>query len=164
MTRSRFASTLLPLLLCLADCSGSTDAAPGPVDCKQSDPDGADADCVTQGMPRKLDCKSSDTRAAGIAAGCVPEHADDPTDYDVCCPTTVSGKAPTAALVEFCAKCSLCVLDSTFQEGFCAPFQSGTSFDDAACAVNGSVAELAQPTVERATLQGWSCAEFDANE
>ncbi len=54
--------------------------------------DGEDTDCTAQNMPRKMDCETADAQQAALAAGCVKEDADDPTDFDACCPTAVSGE------------------------------------------------------------------------
>lgn len=57
--------------------------------CEQKAESDTDKDCVGMpGRPRKLDCEGEQT-AAAEAAGCV---RTDPTDSDVCCPTTVNGQ------------------------------------------------------------------------
>jgi hypothetical protein len=151
----------------LGACSSSGDApGGGSIDCNIGG-DGTDPDCVKLGKPRKMDCKSSAARQSGIAAGCVAEHPDQATDYDVCCPTTVTGtggSSGTVTLADFCNKCETCVRDATFSEGFCDPFKTGSTFDTARCKTSGDVKQLAKPDVSRTTLDAWSCADFDANE
>jgi hypothetical protein len=67
----------------------------GTLACLQKSEDGSDSDCVKLGKLRKLDCSTAKEAAAAKAAGCVAEDPDDVTDYDVCCPTTVTGTKPT---------------------------------------------------------------------
>lgn len=50
-----------------------------------------DSDCQGTSTPRKLDCVSAEQQKAGIDLGCRPEHADAPTDFDLCCPLSVRG-------------------------------------------------------------------------
>jgi len=74
------------------------------------------------------------------------------------------GGGAAAPLADFCKKCEQCVQDPTFSEGFCTPFQSGTTFDTAGCTANGDTAQLDMPTASSATLTSWTCQQFDDNE
>jgi len=152
---------------CQSTCSAFAQSSSGKgVDCKLS---GQDDDCDALGKPRKFDCTSASTQRAGISLGCSPEHADDATDFDLCCPTSVDSSSATgsggnATLANFCAKCASCVTDSTFAEGFCTPFQTGTSFNTSACSTGADTANLDTPVVAVSVLNGWTCAQFDDNE
>lgn len=66
-----------------------------------------------------------------------------------------------ATLEDFCDKCSGCVGDLDFDEGFCLDFVTGTSFDHAACSTHGDRTQLDTPVVTLSTLDAWSCAEYD---
>lgn len=153
---------------CTSYCSGFSKSSGGGIPCTQSGPDGNDSDCTAVGKPRKFDCTSASAQSTGLAAGCVKEHPDDPTDYDVCCPTSVTGSTSngsSATLSDFCAKCATCLATSPgFSEGFCTPFASGSSFDQVTCAANGDVSQLDMPNVDRSVLMGWSCDTFDNSE
>lgn len=161
-----WAASALCALLVACSSSGGSSPSGGTIDCNFGS-DNTDADCVKTGKPRKMDCKSSAARESGIAAGCVAEHPDQATDYDVCCPTNVVGtgsSSGTVTLADFCAKCATCETDPTFSEGFCDPFKTGSTFDVAGCTSRGDKTQLAMPNPSKTTLDGWSCADFDANE
>jgi hypothetical protein len=70
----------------------------------------------------------------------------------------------TATLSDFCNKCADCVGSSGFQEGFCTPWASGSSFDVSGCSSGGHPEDLADKSVSRSTLSSWSCTEFDDHE
>ncbi|MFO0568242.1 MAG: hypothetical protein U0263_21455 [Polyangiaceae bacterium] len=50
-----------------------------------------DSDCAGTAQGRKLDCTSADQQQQGIGLGCRAESPSDPTDFDLCCPTSVRG-------------------------------------------------------------------------
>lgn len=68
----------------LAACGGSdsSSSSSGGVPCKGPS---TDSDCVGT-TTAKFDCSSASAQATAKAAGCVAEHPDDATDFDVCCP------------------------------------------------------------------------------
>lgn len=141
-------------------CASERDESGGGISCEASG--SPDDDCTALGKPLKFDCESAEEQRTGLGAGCVAEDPNDADDFDVCCPEGVQSKF--ASLADFCAKCQQCVSDPGFSEGFCTPFASGSNFNLSACVDNADETSLEQPVVERATLSGWSCAEFDTYE
>lgn len=77
----------------------------------------------------------------------------------VACGSNNSG----ASYAAYCDKCAQCVTDSTFQEGFCAPYINGTSFDRAGCTNAPAVEEIDNGNVNltQAQLQNMTCQQFD---
>jgi hypothetical protein len=130
------------LLLCTfgGGCASERDESDGGLACEAR---GSDDDCLSQGMPQKFNCETAAQQRSGFALGCVREHADEADDFDLCCPDGVQ---------------------SNFSEGFCSPFRNGASFDLSTCAEQGDPLDLEDPEVSRATLDGWSCDEFDQHE
>ncbi len=149
------------LLLCTfgGGCASERDESDGGLACEAR---GSDDDCLSQGMPQKFNCETAAQQRSGFALGCVREHADEADDFDLCCPDGVQSKF--TSLYDFCAKCAECVGDPDFSEGFCSPFRNGASFDLSTCAEQGDPLDLEDPEVSRATLDGWSCDEFDQHE
>jgi hypothetical protein len=73
--------------------------------------------------------------------------------------------AGAATLADFCQKCSSCVSDPTFSEGFCKPFITASkTFDVATCSTKGAITELKTPTLTPAELSAMTCAQFDSAE
>lgn len=91
--------TLAVVVACGSGGSSSSGGAAGPIECKQSGADGSDKDCARQNLPRKFDCTSAAEQQAALNAGCAKEDPNDANDYDVCCPTTVTGASgPTSVM------------------------------------------------------------------
>lgn len=80
--------------------------------------------------------------------------------------STGGGSSALASLGDFCTKCEGCAFQAGFSEGFCSPFKDTTksTFDRLGCTSKGDTTKLENQNVTVSQLQGWTCAEFDANE
>lgn len=152
---------VLLLYVTAAGCSGGDEGTDG-LGCYQDRPDGADDDCQALGLPRKLQCDARSDFERATTLGCKPEDPTDVDDEDVCCPTSVASRY--AGISDFCEKCRTCVGVGAFEEGFCDPFVTAGGFDLTTCVDAADTSQLADRYVSSATLAGWSCSEFDANE
>ena len=78
--------------------------------------------------------------------------------------SAASGGTSIATVGDFCEKCSTCVSEPGFSEGFCTPFKKSGGFDIAACNANGKRSELAKPSLSKSELDALSCDGFDDAE
>lgn len=91
------AVALAIVVACGSGGSSSSGSGASTVECKQSGADGSDKDCVGQNLPRKFDCTTAAQQQGALNAGCAKEDPADPTDYDVCCPSTVTGSSSSSS-------------------------------------------------------------------
>ena len=87
--------TAASVAACSSHGGSSSSSSPLTIACKSSTK--VDTDCTSQGMPHKFSCKLPGSIEQALSAGCVHEHADDPTDEGVCCPTGVEGSTPSSS-------------------------------------------------------------------
>jgi len=75
-----------------------------------------------------------------------------------------AGSSALASTSDFCQKCSECVTQPGFSEGYCTPFISNLQFDRLECNSDADSTQLDSQNVKVSELQGWTCDQFDDNE